>query len=301
MTANARTPTEGSATLGTYLSLFKPRVMSLVVFTGFVGLWMAPGAINISNAIIAIFCIAANAGAAGAINMWYDADIDLVMERTALRPIPSGKVSSRTALQMGIWVSLLSFLLMGIALNWFAAALLAAANLYYVFLYTMWLKRRSAQNIVIGGAAGAFPPMIGWAAVTGDISWTPVVLFLLIFMWTPPHFWGLALYRMGDYAAAKVPMLPNTAGRLVTRIHIFVYTLLLVPISLAPYFMGSVGFVYFIGTGFLSFVFLLLSFQLLIQDSDSKARALFGLSIAYLFLVFGLLVFDGRNVEFLGF
>lgn len=301
MTANARTPTEGSATLGTYLSLFKPRVMSLVVFTGFVGLWMAPGAINISNAIIAIFCIAANAGAAGAINMWYDADIDSVMERTALRPIPSGKVSSRTALQMGIWVSLLSFLLMGIALNWFAAALLAAANLYYVFLYTMWLKRRSAQNIVIGGAAGAFPPMIGWAAVTGDISWTSVVLFLLIFMWTPPHFWGLALYRMGDYAAAKVPMLPNTAGRLVTRIHIFVYTLLLVPISLAPYFMGSVGFVYFIGTGFLSFVFLLLSFQLLIQDSDSKARALFGLSIAYLFLVFGLLVFDGRNVEFLGF
>lgn len=301
MTANARTPTEGSATLGTYLSLFKPRVMSLVVFTGFVGLWMAPGAINISNAIIAIFCIAANAGAAGAINMWYDADIDSVMERTALRPIPSGKVSSRTALQMGIWVSLLSFLLMGIALNWFAAALLAAANLYYVFLYTMWLKRRSAQNIVIGGAAGAFPPMIGWAAVTGDISWTPVVLFLLIFMWTPPHFWGLALYRMGDYAAAKVPMLPNTAGRLVTRIHIFVYTLLLVPISLAPYFMGSVGFVYFIGTGFLSFVFLLLSLQLLIQDSDSKARALFGLSIAYLFLVFGLLVFDGRNVEFLGF
>lgn len=301
MTANARTSSEGSATLGTYLSLFKPRVMSLVVFTGFVGLWMAPGAINISNAIIAIFCIAANAGAAGAINMWYDADIDSVMERTALRPIPSGKVSSRTALQMGIWVSLLSFLLMGIALNWFAAGLLAAANLYYVFLYTMWLKRRSAQNIVIGGAAGAFPPMIGWAAVTGDISWTPVVLFLLIFMWTPPHFWGLALYRMGDYAAAKVPMLPNTAGRLVTRIHIFVYTLLLVPISLAPYFMGSVGVVYFIGTGFLSFVFLLLSFQLLIQDSDSKARALFGLSIAYLFLVFGLLVFDGRNVEFLRF
>ena len=289
------------STLRTYLDLFKPRVMSLVVFTGFVGLWVAPGSISIFHALIAIFCIAANAGAAGAINMWYDSDIDAVMERTALRPIPAGKVQARTALYLGIWVSLFSTLVMGLMLNWLAAGLLITANLYYVLIYTMWLKRRSAQNIVIGGAAGAFPPLIGWAAVTGSLEWTPLILFLLIFVWTPPHFWGLALYRMGDYAKAKVPMLPNVAGRRTTRIHIFVYSLLLFPVAVAPYFIGSAGLIYCVGAGVLSLIFAVLSAQLLIKDSNTKARALFGLSIGYLFLVFSLLVLDGRNVSFTGF
>ena len=295
---SANQDSASQAGLRTYFSLFKPRVMSLVVFTGFVGLWMAPGEISILTAIIAIACIAANAGAAGAINMWYDADIDALMERTAERAIPRGKVLPETALYLGMWVSLVSALVMGFAVNWVAAGLLVAANLYYVILYTMWLKRRSAQNIVIGGGAGAFPPMIGWAAVTGGLDWTPVALFLLIFMWTPPHFWGLALYRMGDYGKAQVPMLPNIAGRFVTRIHILVYCVLLLPISLAPYFLETAGILYAIGTGVLSTVFLILGIQLFLKDDDGKARALFGLSIAYLFLVFGLLVLDGRAVEF---
>ncbi len=299
-TASAVFGRDAETTLGTYFDLFKPRVMSLVVFTGFVGLWMAPGTILIVDALIAMGCLAANAGAAGAINMWYDADIDAVMERTASRPIPSGKVQARTALYLGIWVGGFSALIMGLMVNWLAAGLLVAANIYYVIFYTLWLKRRSAQNIVIGGGAGAFPPLIGWAAVTGALDWTPFVLFLLIFVWTPPHFWGLALYRMGDYAVAGVPMLPNVAGRWVTRVHIFAYTLLLLPLAVAPFFMGAAGIVYAVGASVLSLAFVTLSAQLLFQDSDGKARALFGLSIAYLFLVFGLLVLDGRGVSFAG-
>ena len=269
-----------------YLDLFKPRVMSLVVFTGFVGLWVAPGEISIWTAVIAILCIAANAGAAGAINMWYDADIDAVMARTALRPIPMGKVRAKTALYLGIIVSLASLILMGLAVNWIAAGLLISANLYYVLIYTMWLKRRSAQNIVIGGGAGAFPPLIGWAAVMGGLDWLPLMLFLLIFVWTPPHFWGLALYRMGDYEKAGIPMLPNVAGRLVTRRHILAYALILIPIALSPALAPYVGLTYFIGALVLSLALFTLSLQLFLHDDDRKARLLFGLSIAYLFLIF---------------
>ena len=284
------------ASLRTYFSLFKPRVMSLVVFTGFVGLWMAPGEISLWVAAAAIACIAANAGAAGAINMWYDVDIDQVMERTAMRALPTGKVLPETALYLGVWVSLISVLVMGFAVNWVAAGLLVAANLYYVLIYTVWLKRRSAQNIVIGGGAGAFPPLIGWAAVTGGLDWTPLALFLIIFIWTPPHFWGLALYRIGDYHKARVPMLPNVSGRYVTRVHILVYSALLIPVALLPFFLGSAGWFYALGATVLSLIFFTVSLQLFVKDDDAKARALFGLSIGYLFLVFGLLILDARAV-----
>ena len=289
-----------TAGLGTYFSLFKPRVMWLVVFTGFVGLWVAPGEISVLSALVAIACIAANAGAAGAINMWYDADIDAIMERTVERAIPSGKVQAETALHLGVGVSFASALLMGLAVNWMAAFLLVCANLYYVVIYTMWLKRRWAQNIVIGGGAGAFPPLIGWAAVTGGLDWVPVALFLLIFFWTPPHFWGLALYRMGDYHKAGVPMLPNVAGRVVTRRHILAYAILLLPIAMTPYFLSaSIGLTYLVGATVLSLILIALSYQLFQKDDDGRARRLFGLSIAYLFLVFGLLILDGRGVQFI--
>lgn len=285
--------------LRAYFDLFKPRVMSLVVFTGFVGLWLAPGEISIWAALVAVACIAVNAGGAGAINMWYDADIDQIMERTQNRPVPSGKVQARTALYLGLGASLISTLIMGLATNWFAAALLVAANLYYVLLYTMWLKRRTAQNIVIGGGAGAFPPMIGWAAVTGGLGTLPIVLFLLIFMWTPPHFWGLALYRMGDYGKAGIPMLPNVAGREVTRTHILIYSILLFPLALAPYFLSELlGWLYLAGAGILTFLLLILSVQLYMKDQDTTARNLFAYSIGYLFLIFGLMLIDGRGVMF---
>lgn len=292
MTATGRQHST-AARLRLYFDLFKPRVMTLVVFTGFVGLWLAPGSISVWSALIAIACIATNAGAAGAINMWYDADIDQIMERTAERPIPLGLVRAETALYLGVGVSLVSSLIMGLATNAFAAVLLICANLYYVVIYTMWLKRRTAQNIVIGGGAGAFPPLIGWAAVTGSLDWTPIMLFLLIFIWTPPHFWGLALYRIGDYAKAGIPMLPNVAGRKVTRVHILVYAALLVPLALTPTLLGSAGWIYFSGALILSLIFFVLSLQLFLKDDDRKARMLFGLSIAYLFLVFGLLILDG--------
>ncbi len=285
--------------LRAYFDLFKPRVMSLVVFTGFAGLWIAPGEISIWAALIAVVCIAVNAGGAGAINMWYDADIDQIMERTQSRPVPSGKVQARTALYLGLIASLISTIAMGLATNWVAAGLLVAANLYYVVLYTMWLKRRTAQNIVIGGGAGAFPPMIGWAAVTGGLETLPIVLFLLIFMWTPPHFWGLALYRMGDYGKAGIPMLPNVAGRDVTRAHILIYSILLVPLALAPYFLSEMlGWIYLIGSGVLTLLFLVLSVQLYMKDQDTTARNLFGYSIGYLFLIFGLMLVDGQGVMF---
>ena len=278
------------ATLKTYLDLFKPRVMSLVVFTGLVGLWLAPGTISIWQAALAIVCIALNAGAAGAINMWYDADIDAIMERTAQRPIPAGHIRAETALYLGAGVSLASAILMALGVNWVAAGLLIIANLYYVFIYTMWLKRRTPQNIVIGGAAGAFPPMIGWAAVTGDVSWTSFMLFLLIFVWTPPHFWGLALYREGDYGKAGIPMMPNVAGRTSTRLQILIYAVLIVPVAVSPTLLGVTSWAYFWCALILSLALVGLSVQLYLKDSDLKARQLFGLSIGYLFLIFGLMM-----------
>ena len=227
-----------------FVRLLKPRVMSLVVFSGFAGLFVAPGSIHPVLAAVAVLCIAVGAGAAGAINMWFDRDIDAIMVRTRGRPIPRGKVDPDDALAFGTVLSLGSVVIMALAVNYVAAGLLAVAILFYVFIYTMWLKRSTPQNIVIGGAAGAFPPMIGWAAVTGGVSLESVVLFGLIFLWTPPHFWALALYRRGDYADAGVPMLPVVAGVRETKKQMFIYTILLFPCAIAPYWLGVAGPLY---------------------------------------------------------
>ncbi|MEM7223125.1 MAG: heme o synthase [Pseudomonadota bacterium] len=275
-----------------FVALLKPRVMSLVVFTGFAGLIVAPGALHPLLATVAVLCIAIGAGAAGAINMWYDRDIDALMSRTARRPIPTGRVEPSEALAFGVVLSLLSVMLMGLAVNWVAAGLLALANGFYVFVYTMWLKRRTPQNIVIGGAAGAFPPMIGWAAVTGTVSLEAIVLFLIIFMWTPPHFWALALYRDGDYAKAGVPMLPVVAGRKTTRRQILLYSLALAPISLLPTLLGAAGLVYGAAATVLSGLFLLLALRVQRDQGDRPAKQLFAYSILYLFALFAFLIVD---------
>lgn len=275
-----------------YFALLKPRVMSLVVFTGACGLFLAPGHIHPFLAAIAIMCIALGSGASGAINMWYDRDIDAHMKRTACRPIPSGFIQPENALGFGVILSIVSVVIMGLAVNYVAAALLAGAILFYVFIYTMWLKRRTPQNIVIGGAAGAFPPMIGWAAVTGSVSLESILLFAIIFMWTPPHFWALSLYRSGEYARVGVPMLPVVAGNLATRKQIFIYSLVLVPLTLVPSLMGMSGPVYGVGAFLLGAKFLGYAWRLLKQYEERLAKQLFGFSILYLFLVFVLLVTD---------
>ncbi|MDF3075409.1 MAG: protoheme farnesyltransferase [Alphaproteobacteria bacterium] len=275
-----------------YVALLKPRVMSLVVFTGFVGMALAPGHIHPLLAAVAVLCIALAAGASGAINMWYDRDIDAVMERTRTRPLPMGRIDPDDALAFGILLSVFSTALMGLAVNWVAAALLALTIGFYVFVYTMWLKRRTPQNIVIGGAAGAFPPMIGWAAVTGDVSWTSIALFLLIFMWTPPHFWALALYRRGDYARAGVPMLPVVAGERATKIQMLVYAVLLLPVSLAPTLLGAVGWLYGASAIALSALFVFASLRVLATANHRPARQMFAYSILYLFLLFALMLAD---------
>jgi len=275
-----------------YWELLKPRVMSLVVFTGFAGLFVAPGHINPVLAAIAVLCIAIGSGAAGAINMWFDRDIDAVMARTSGRPIPSGRVQPGEALGFGAVLAAGSVVVMGLGVNWSAAALLALAILFYVFVYTMWLKRRTPQNIVIGGAAGAFPPMIGWAAVTGDVSFASVVLFLLIFFWTPPHFWALALYRAGDYAKAGVPMLPVVAGAAATKRQMLLYTLILLPLALVPYVLGVAGAWYAIGALVLSGLFILSALRVLRSEDDKPAMQMFGFSILYLFALFALLIVD---------
>jgi protoheme IX farnesyltransferase len=275
-----------------YWELLKPRVMSLVVFTGFAGLFVAPGHLNPILSAIAVLCIAVGSGAAGAINMWFDRDIDAVMARTSGRPIPSGRVQPGEALGFGIVLAAGSVVVMALGVNWQAAALLALAILFYVFVYTMWLKRRTPQNIVIGGAAGAFPPMIGWAAVTGDVSLAPVVLFLLIFFWTPPHFWALALYRSDDYAKAGIPMLPVVAGSAATKRQMLFYTLILLPLSLAPYALGIAGPWYAAGALGLSGLFILSALRVLGSDDDRPAKQMFGFSILYLFALFALLIVD---------
>ncbi len=278
-----------------YIALLKPRVMSLVVFTGFAGLLVAPGDIHPFLAAVAVFCIAVASGAAGAINMWYDRDIDAVMTRTRGRPIPMGKVPAAEALSFGVVLAAFAVALMGLAVNWVAAALLAAATLFYVFIYTMWLKRSTPQNIVIGGAAGAFPPMIGWAAVTGDVTWEPVVLFALIFFWTPPHFWALALYRSGDYGKAGVPMLPVVKGVRETKKQILIYTLLLQPLALAPWWLGTAGFHYAAAAFLMNLVFLAGAVAVCKDTTDKAARRLFGYSIFYLFGLFAMLIADGAH------
>ncbi|MCZ6846653.1 MAG: heme o synthase [Alphaproteobacteria bacterium] len=278
--------------VGDYIALLKPRVMSLVVFTGFAGLVLAPGSLHPLQAAVAVLCIAISAGAAGAINMWYERDIDALMERTRNRPIPAGRIAPNKALAFGVTLNVLPVLLMGLAVNWVAAALLAFAAGFYIFVYTIWLKRRTPQNIVIGGAAGALPPMIGWAAVTGSVSLESVALFLIIFMWTPPHFWALALYRKGDYAKAGVPMLPVVAGPAETRRQILIYTLLLVPLSFAPLALGTVGLAYGAAAATVGAYLLWLAAQIVRTKSDRAARRMFGFSILYLFVLFAALIVE---------
>ena len=275
-----------------FIELLKPRVMSLVVFSGFAGLMVAPGDLHPVLAAVAVLCIAVGAGASGAINMWYDRDIDAIMQRTRKRPIPAGRVDPQEAVSFGIVLAIGAVTLMALAVNWLAAGLLALAIAFYVFVYTMWLKRRTPQNIVIGGAAGAFPPMIGWAAVTGQISLASIALFLLIFMWTPPHFWALALYRTGDYAKAGVPMLPVVAGARATKAQMLVYTVLLLPLALAPWALGLTGAVYAAAAVILGLLFILAGVRVWFDNGERAARQMFAFSILYLFLLFTLLIVD---------
>ncbi|NKB56092.1 MAG: protoheme IX farnesyltransferase [Alphaproteobacteria bacterium] len=277
---------------GDYFALLKPRVVSLVVFSGLAGLLVAPGSIHPLIAAVAVLCIAVGAGASGAINMWYDRDIDAVMERTRRRPIPTGLIAPGDALGFGIVLAAGSVAIMGLAVNVMAAALLAAAILFYVFVYTMWLKRRTPQNIVIGGAAGAFPPMIGWAAVTGSVSAESALLFALIFFWTPPHFWALALYRSGDYEKAGIPMLPVVAGKVETKKQMILYTALLIPLGIAPVWLGFVGWAYGIAAGILGIIFFAAAIAVWFDQTDRSAKRMFGYSIFYLFALFAVMVAD---------
>ncbi len=287
------------ATVGDYFALLKPRVMSLVLFTGLAGLMIAPGHINPVIGFIALLCIAVGAGASGALNMWYDADIDAIMERTKQRPIPAGKVEPAEALNLGITLSFGSIVLMGIAVNAAAAALLTLTIGFYLFIYTMWLKRRTPQNIVIGGAAGAFPPMIGWAAVTGAVSIESIVLFLIIFIWTPPHFWALALYRSGEYAKAGVPMLPVVEGRAETCKQILIYSIVLAPLAVAPWFTGFASVYYGAFALLLSALFIGFAWRVWLTrmepdgGDDRAAKHLFAYSIFYLMLIFAALLTEG--------
>ena len=251
---------------------------------------VAPGDLHPVLAFTALLCIAVGAGASGAINMWYDADIDLIMEHTKERPIPAGKINAGEALGIGVALSVASVILMGLAVNLVAAALLALTIGFYVFIYTMWLKRRTPQNIVIGGAAGAFPPMIGWAAVTGNVSIESLVLFAVIFFWTPPHFWALSLWRDIDYAKAGVPMLPVVAGREATRRQVVFYSVLLLPIGVSPYFLGFAGPVFGIGAAILGAIFLYGALKIWIKKDEKSAKQLFAFSLLYLFLIFALLL-----------
>jgi protoheme IX farnesyltransferase len=289
------------AAAGDWIALLKPRVMSLVVFTGLIGLLIAPGHLHPVLAFTAVLCIAVAAGACGAINMWYDRDIDAIMRRTRDRPIPAGRIDANAALGFGISLAIGSVLLMGLAVNLTSAAVLALSVLFYVFVYTMWLKRRTPQNIVIGGAAGAFPPVIGWASVTGSIDAMPLILFAIVFIWTPPHFWSLALFANDDYRRAGVPMLPVVAGARETRRQIVLYTLVLLPVSLAPWFLGFSGPIYGITTAVLGLVFLAAAWRVRVdrQDetgvsltNDAPARATFKFSILYLFVLFTALAVD---------
>lgn len=282
-------PREASAS--DYIALLKPRVMSLVLFTGLIGLVVAPGSIHPAMAAIALICIAVGAGASGAMNMWFDADIDGVMERTRNRPVPTGRVAPHEALTFGLFLSAASVFTMFLLVNLAAAGLLAFTIFFYVVIYTMWLKRRTVQNIVIGGAAGAFPPVIGWAAVTGGLEVPAWTMFLLIFMWTPPHFWALALFRRGDYASAGVPMLPVVKGEPNTRRQIVGYTILMLAASFAPLFFGIGGIAYLAGAAALGTVFLVMSLLVLRERTGAYrwAGRLFGFSILYLFVLFALL------------
>jgi protoheme IX farnesyltransferase len=305
-TEGAQAPFDASSLAGAsevrdWVTLLKPRVLSLVVYSGVAGLLVAPGHLHPVLALTAILCITLAAGAAGAINMWYDRDIDAVMRRTLKRPIPAGRIAPDAALAYGVFLALGSVALMGLATNWLAAGVLAGSIAFYVFIYTMWLKRRTPQNIVIGGAAGAFPPLIGWVAVSGSVDALPLVLFAIVFMWTPPHFWALSLWAHDDYKRAGVPMLPVVAGSRETRRQVVIYTALLVPLTLAPWWMGFNTVAYGAVAGLLGLNFLRHAWLTWTdaQDAtgvsltrDAPAKACFKYSITYLFALLGALVLD---------
>ena len=285
-----RTPV---ATVGDFFALLKPRVMSLVVFTGLAGIVVAPGHVHPLVAFTALLCIAVGAGASGALNMAYDSDIDALMSRTAGRPIPMGKIARGDVLGFGYTLSVASVAMMGLFVNFMAAGLLAFTIFFYVGVYTLWLKRRTPQNIVIGGLSGALPPAIGWAAVTGSLALAPLVLVAIIFLWTPPHFWALALFRSGDYARAGVPMLPVVSGKRVTRWNILAYTLVLVPAGLTPVLIGLAGPVYLAVAAGLGLWFAWQSVAVLRETDEAQepaAKRLFGISLIYLFALFAALI-----------
>ncbi len=284
------------ASVGDYIALMKPRVMSLVVFTALVGLMVTPGHLHPVLGFAALLCITIGAGAAGALNMWYDADVDAVMRRTSRRPIPAGRVLPREALAFGVTLAIGSIAVLGLVANWLAASLLAFTIFFYVVVYTMWLKRATPQNIVIGGAAGAFPPMIGWAAATGTIGLESVLLFLIIFFWTPPHFWALSLWRAEEYARAGIPMLPVVAGRAETRRQILLYSVVLAPVGASPWLLGYAGLLYGVTAIVAGAAMIGLSLHIMARgDEDEGQRAakrLFGVSILYLFVLFAVLLID---------
>ncbi|MEM5473712.1 heme o synthase [Hoeflea sp. AS60] len=287
-----------------FFALLKPRVMSLVVFTALVGLLMAPGEIHPVIGFIAILAIAVGGGASGALNMWYDADIDLLMGRTAKRPIPAGRISSETTLAFGLFLSVFSVATLGLMVNWLSAGLLAFTIFFYAVVYTMWLKRSTPQNIVIGGAAGAFPPIIGWACVTNSISLESIALFAIVFLWTPAHFWALALFKSEDYGRAGVPMLPNVAGERTTKNQIVLYAVLTAISGVVPTLMGFAGIAYGVIAAVLGAAFIWYSIQVWrMPDGDKKmipAKKLFGYSLLYLFAIFTALLVDALVAKFFG-
>jgi protoheme IX farnesyltransferase len=278
------------ASLGDYIALLKPRVMSLVVFTGLAGVVLAPVKMHPLLAFVAVLCIAMASGASGAINMWWEREIDAQMTRTKNRPLPLGKIDPQSALEFGVVMLAASVFLMALAINMLAAGLLLAAALFYIFVYTIWLKPRTPQNIVIGGAAGAFPPMIGWAAATGDVGLSTFILFALIFFWTPPHFWALALYRSEDYARAGIPMLPVVKGAWATKIQMLVYTVLLLPLSLLPVYVGMAGYFYGVTAALLSAGFIGMAVWVMRDETERAPKAMFRYSLLYLSWLFATLM-----------
>jgi len=279
-----------------FFNLMKPRVMSLVIFTCAVGLLIAPIKINFIDAIVSLFAVALGSGAAGALNMWYESDLDSLMTRTCLRPIPTGKLTKNQALTFGILSSLISIITLYVFSNLVAASLLTITILFYVFVYTIWLKRKTSQNIVIGGAAGALPPVIGWAIATNGVALEPIILFLIIFIWTPSHFWALSLYKSEDYRKAKIPMLPVTSGIKTTKFNILLYAFILFPVVVSPYFLNFYGLVYLVPAILLSSYYFYIAYKLLKERDPiiekKLATKLFGYSILFLFMIFALVLID---------
>jgi len=279
-----------------FFNLMKPRVMSLVIFTCAVGLLIAPVEINFINAMLSITAVALGSGAAGALNMWYESDVDSIMSRTCLRPIPAGKLTRNQALVFGVLSSVISIISLYTFSNLIAALTLTVTILFYVFIYTIWLKRKTPQNIVIGGAAGALPPVIGWAIAANEISLEPIILFLIIFIWTPSHFWALSLYKSDDYKKAKIPILPITSGVQTTKLNIFIYSIILFPMALMPFILGYSGTFYFFLSTILSTYYLFISYKLFLEKSKKIERKLatrlFGYSIFYLFMIFMSILID---------